>query len=143
MPESSAIAGRPVISQACLALMSAFSTKVSPVSSASSTPSACCEISSTPRVDNMLCSSRSLPLLPLARTIFLSFNNLSLVLCVSVNAIVSYAQYDKWQFRLTGWVKAASTDFPHASNLQPFVLVFVCFFLRRVRRSHARCKNGC
>jgi hypothetical protein len=38
MPESSAIAGRPVCAAALRALRRAFSTKLRPVSSASATP---------------------------------------------------------------------------------------------------------
>src|SRR3569832_1398117 len=68
-PESSAFAGSPVCSTALRALMRAFSTKVSPVSSASSTPNCDCGCTCMPVPASSSLISRTLPRLPVARTI--------------------------------------------------------------------------
>src|SRR5690606_34220952 len=68
MPESSAMLGRPVCRQAWRALRMAFSTKVSPVSSAGSTPKCDCGSSSMPSPCSSAATSRVLPSLLLART---------------------------------------------------------------------------
>src|SRR2546423_1117648 len=69
MPESSAREGKEVSSDACRALMSAFSTKLKPVSSASGTSSSFWASNSTPHPASTARISRSLPALLLARTI--------------------------------------------------------------------------
>ena len=68
MPESSAIAGKPVSRAALRALISEFSRKVLPVSGGGSMPKSDCRNSASPDAPNNSENWRSFPGLPVART---------------------------------------------------------------------------